>query len=53
MLGVLNLDQWTCEPCGHENDEKPRELCMVCGSKNSSVVKIVVKEGRRHVSRVK
>ncbi len=47
------MTQWRCEPCGHASDEKPREICMKCGSKNSAVVKIIVKHGRRYVSGVK
>ncbi|MFQ5814975.1 MAG: hypothetical protein ACE5G7_00570 [Candidatus Hydrothermarchaeaceae archaeon] len=46
------MAQWRCEPCGHVSEEKPGELCLMCGSKNSAVVKIIVKEGRRHISRV-
>lgn len=39
------MPKWKCEPCGHESEEKPGELCFVCRSPISSV-KLVKKEGK-------
>ncbi len=44
------MAQWKCQPCGHVSDEKPGEICLICGSKNSAVIKIVTKSGRRQIS---
>lgn len=47
------MTKWKCEPCGHVSEEKPRELCLICGSENTAVVKIVIKGGHRQISRVR
>lgn len=46
IIGGAILAQWRCEPCGHISDEKPGEICLVCGSKNTRVVKIVSSGGK-------
>lgn len=40
------MAQWKCEPCGHVSDEKPWEICLKCGSKNTAAIKIVIQGGR-------
>lgn len=51
---MKKTSKWKCEPCGHLTDEKPTEICLICGSRSTGAVKIVSQEGEiKHIGRGK